>query len=235
MMREDAAEDAVSTEAEAVDASQVSVEKPPRDGGGPAVPTESRHLLQQELAWTQEHEDLDGKDLFFQDPVLLVFPTEDPRSLRGRFYEKQTLEMMDDDAASRLTNDGKTPAYIKRKVRQPSGEVEVVIEMDGTKWCGNPMAFVEDETEQWIPRSKVKDALNHTVGEVDRVQILQAEASFESRSALRDAVLRQRATQKYVLLRPFSVVQPPYHYTNLSFNLVTQRGIGTTRQHEPAP
>jgi hypothetical protein len=87
------------------------------------------------------------KDLFFQDPVLLVFPTEDPRFLRGRFYEKQTLEMMEDDAASHLANDGKTPAYIQRKVRKLRGELQVFLETDGTKWCGNE-AFMEDETQQ---------------------------------------------------------------------------------------
>jgi hypothetical protein len=209
MMREDSAEDDVSTstEAETVDASQASsvVEQAPRDGG-----TERRHLLQ--LLWTHEDEDLDEKDLLFQDPALLVFPTEDPRYLRGRFYEKQTLEMMDDDAASHLANDGKTPAYIKRKVRQPSGDLEDVIEKDGTNWCSNPLAHEEDATQKWIPRSEVRDALNGIVGEVDRAKIRQAEASFESRSALRDAVLRQRATQRCVLLRPFSVEWPSYQY-----------------------
>jgi hypothetical protein len=214
MMHEHASADVVSTEAETIDASRASIDQPPPRDGGPGAPNDkTRHLLQEELEWTQEHEDLDEKDLSLQDPIMMVFPTEDPRSLRGRFYEKQTLEMMEGDAASRLTNDGKTPAYIQRKVRQQhSGEIEVVIEKDGTMWCGNPMAFVEDETQQWIPRSDVQDALNHIVGEVDRELIRQAEASFESRSALRDAVLRQRATQRYALLHPFLVVWPPYHY-----------------------
>jgi hypothetical protein len=215
MMHEHAAADAVSIESETVDASQASVDQPrPRHAGGQRpAPNQTRHLLQQELEWTKEHEDLDERDLSFQDPIMMFFPTEDPRSLRGRFYEKQTLEMMDGDAASRLTNDGKTPVYIQRKVRQPSGEIEVVIEKDGTMWCGNPMAFMEDETQQWIPRSEVQDALNHIVGEVDREKLRHAKASFESRSALRDAVLRQRATQRYARVLPFLVMWPPYHHS----------------------
>jgi hypothetical protein len=71
---------------------------------------------------------------------------------------------------------------------------------------------MEDETQQWIPRSEVQDALNHIVGEVDRAKIRQAEASFESRSALRNAVLRQQATQRYVLLRLLTAMRPPYYY-----------------------
>jgi hypothetical protein len=144
--------------------------------------------------WSATDDNQDENDMTFYDNILFDFPTEEPRCLNGRFYEKASLEGLVNIAINCVDRFGR-PNSIKRMVRNHDNEfLEAVYEPDGTQWCQDPSGSLRSSDEGfWIPRILVAQAMNTNLPPAMARMIRTAAQSHESRTARRDVEMARRA------------------------------------------